>query len=514
MPRGKDSKDSKDSAQAEIEVFSKSLNAWVPAKVWLFASAGKITVTYTINGRRCRKHLDPWTQQIRSLGELQEMDPDSNLAEMEEMDFVGDTLPSWEVDEEADPEFSFTHLFDALFCEMPMNATLKSAMNAAAQKQEIYCNTLQHEASRNFALSKVSEAEASFAEFDELFEDFEDADFQKSIRNSLRLSLHMEAPKLRLWKGRPMAMDVVQGRESPNCGLLVAMAAIADHHDGYLVRQLFPQFQDSDSDRSDSNGDPTLNSSGCYVVSLFLHTKNSNLEKFKKHHPSLKSGQDRVILDTTSRSETLTRGSWRSIVIDDKLPMDSMGRLENCQFTTNNVWPCLLEKAFAKACGSYSQTSYVRLADALVMLTGQSTFQIDLTELFQKEKRQLWKDLGEYQKSGILMTAAIYDLAPFFDTGSRGSTTGNGLQRNHAYTILETMSIILDLTGEVLSLVKLRDPHGRTTYTGSWCPRWPRWPASLRQKIHGNDRGVFCMTWQDFLATFHEVNICKVGDRC
>ena len=124
MPRDKDS------AQAEIEVFSKSLNAWVPGKVWLFASAGKITVTYAVNGHRCRKHLYPWTQQIRSVGE---MDPDSAVLDMEDMqqevEVVGDMLPSW--GEEADPEFSFTHLWDALFCEMPMNATLKNAMQAA-----------------------------------------------------------------------------------------------------------------------------------------------------------------------------------------------------------------------------------------------------------------------------------------------------------------------------------------------------------------------------------------------
>ena len=74
--------------------------------------------------------------------------------------------------------------------------------------------------------------------------DMQDADFQQSIGSFIRLVLHMEAPSLRLWCDRPMALDVVQGRESPNCGLLVAMAAIADHHDGYLVRQLFPQFQD------------------------------------------------------------------------------------------------------------------------------------------------------------------------------------------------------------------------------------------------------------------------------
>ena len=498
MPRGNES------AEAEIEVFSKSLNAWVPGKVWLFASAGKITVTYMVNGQRCRKHLEPWTQMIRSVAQLQEMDPDSNLAQ--EARVLGNTLPSWgEEEEEFDPEFSLTHMFDALFCEMPMNATLKTAMQAAARKQEDFCSRA-HEKSTAYASAQLSAAEARFSESGKFFEDQQDVDFLGSIGSSIRLVLHMEAENLKLWCDRPMAVDVVQGRESPNCGLLVAMAAIADHHDGYLVRQLFPQYQQEDQE------DPSLSPSGCYVVSLFLHTKNQNLETFKKHHPSLKAGQNRVILDTTSRSQTLTKGSWRRIVIDDALPIDSMGRLENCQFSRNRVWPCLLEKAFAKVCGSYRKTSYVGLAEALVMLTGQSTFQVDVKELFQKEKRQLWKDLSEYQQAGILMTGAIYDDSALF--GETDCMTANGLRRNHAYTVLETMSIILDQTGEVLSLVKLRDPHGRTKYTGQWNPGCPRWPASLRQKIHGNDRGVFCMTWQDFLATFHEINICKVGDRC
>ena len=44
---------------------------WVPGHVCLLAAAGKLTVTYVVDGYTCRKHLDPWSEQIR-LTELPE----------------------------------------------------------------------------------------------------------------------------------------------------------------------------------------------------------------------------------------------------------------------------------------------------------------------------------------------------------------------------------------------------------------------------------------------------------
>ena len=56
-----------------------------------------------------------------------------------------------------------------------------------------------------------------------------------------------------------------------------------------------------------------------------------------------------------------TRGSWRTIVVDDLVPVDSNGpracRPGDSRATA--LWPSIIEKAFAKACGSYEKMDFV-----------------------------------------------------------------------------------------------------------------------------------------------------------
>eukprot|EP00438_Fugacium_kawagutii_P025087 Skav212959 [mRNA] locus=scaffold3901:57897:63470:- [translate_table: standard] len=122
-----------------------------------------------------------------------------------------------------------------------------------------------------------------------------------------------------------------------------------------------------------------------------------------------------------------TRGSWRTVVVDDRVPADVWPRA--CR-PRGALWPSVLEKAFAKACGGYEQMDFVDLTDALVILTGQSTFRIELARLeasahkkllaaLQQQRNfclpwafvvlgsRLFKDLCEYKRRGILVTAGI-----------------------------------------------------------------------------------------------------------
>ena len=91
-------------SEADVEVFSRSANAWLPGSVSLLAAPGKITVCYFLQarggndtavyfsekirigqGKKCRKHLSPFTQMIRveHIESEEEADPDLSFHQAE-----------------------------------------------------------------------------------------------------------------------------------------------------------------------------------------------------------------------------------------------------------------------------------------------------------------------------------------------------------------------------------------------------------------------------------------------
>ena len=55
-----------------------------------------------------------------------------------------------------------------------------------------------------------------------------------------------------------------------------------------------------------------------------------------------------------------TRGSWRTVVVDDVVPADCnrLGWPRACR-PNGPLWPSVIEKAFAKACGGYEKMDFV-----------------------------------------------------------------------------------------------------------------------------------------------------------
>ncbi|KAI1895884.1 hypothetical protein AGOR_G00111350 [Albula goreensis] len=71
-------------------------------------------------------------------------------------------------------------------------------------------------------------------------------------------------------------------------------------------------------------------------------------------------------------------GKWYDVVIDDKLPMLDGRFIFVHSKTPNEFWPALLEKAYAKVCGSYSDMNSGNVSEALMDFTGgiHMTFQL------------------------------------------------------------------------------------------------------------------------------------------
>lgn len=104
-------------------------------------------------------------------------------------------------------------------------------------------------------------------------------------------------------------------------------------------------------------------------------------------------------------------GRWQTVTIDDKLPVTSKPRREELAFSAKlaysrcgsvatgkqQMWVSLLEKAYAKAHGSYQSISGGEIAEALHDLTGAPTLSIDFSS-DQFSSESLWQRLLYYKR--------------------------------------------------------------------------------------------------------------------
>ena len=178
-------------------------------------------------------------------------------------------------------------------------------------------------------------------------------------------------------------------------------------------------------------------------------------------------------------------GQWQPILIDDRLPCTKDARRPEHVFDTglafsraanSQLWVCLLEKAYAKAHGSYKAISGGHIAEALLDLTGAPTFTINFDEdHFNLDK--LWCARNSPVRTllccALLMRCAgggRTQLVYFKSQGfPMGCATGGGdamlkevgLCGSHAYSILECREVTSATapTGTV-RLLRIRNPHG------------------------------------------------------
>ncbi|KAL1801521.1 hypothetical protein ACET3X_001863 [Alternaria dauci] len=153
----------------------------------------------------------------------------------------------------------------------------------------------------------------------------------------------------------------------------------------------------------------------------------------------------------------------------------------------NETWLPLLEKAFAKAHGDYSAIDGGFVGEGIEDLTGGVTSEVFATDILDKDK--FWREeLMNVNKTFL------------FGCGQMGGIYGarKGIQEKHAYSIMEAREI------DGQRLLKLRNPWGRTEWTGSWSDgseEWtPEWMKKLDHKF--GDDGVFWISYKDLLRTY------------
>ena len=213
-------------------------------------------------------------------------------------------------------------------------------------------------------------------------------------------------------------------------------------------------------------------------------------------------------------------GIWQDIVLDDYVPCTKYSKKPAFNRSkSNELWVILLEKAWAKIHGGYMNIAAGLTREALRDLTGASA----ITYFTKRHREELWERLVQANFNKHIMTAGSDDLS----NGSDALVEKIGIAGSHAYSLLEVYEFeIIDNGYKVLTpeeskegmnierVVKLRNPWGKGEWKGAWSDDSDLWTDELKEEIGFVNQldGVFCMSWNDFLRYYSDVQICYYHD--
>ncbi|OMJ73061.1 hypothetical protein SteCoe_28338 [Stentor coeruleus] len=218
--------------------------------------------------------------------------------------------------------------------------------------------------------------------------------------------------------------------------------------------------------------------------------------------------------------------AWRWVIIDDRLPVFDVEGCEpqyvfgHCK-QLNEIWVCLIEKAYAKLYGCYEALNGGLIDDGLVDLTGYTAEKTKIDCKTPVDADNLWVKLIKYKTDKCLMGCSIDSEGIESDVVVDGEMTG--LLARHAYAIIDVFEIDdPEAIKKRHRLVRLRNPWGQKEWNGKWSDgsdEFKKHMVKLQIKLKelgsdedynpldGND-GTFLMCFRDWRNLYHNLYAC------
>jgi len=213
-------------------------------------------------------------------------------------------------------------------------------------------------------------------------------------------------------------------------------------------------------------------------------------------------------------------GHWEMVWVDRNFPCYRPARAAHAGrwrlvFAScadpKEIWPLVVEKAYAKLHGNYEALTGGRIIEALCALTGGQGGALNLQAPLCSKERVI----TVLRRTAELSAAGTR----FVGAGSLqhlDEAQAMGIVSAHAYTVLG----MYEDKQHGLTLVKLRNPWNHGEWRGEWGDGSPSWRTTVGRdaaKATGytsSDDGEFWMLIDDFLLRFQTLDICDVSPEC
>ncbi|XP_035480725.2 calpain-9 [Scophthalmus maximus] len=199
-------------------------------------------------------------------------------------------------------------------------------------------------------------------------------------------------------------------------------------------------------------------------------------------------------------------GMWLDVVIDDHLPTLDHQLLSVHSNGVNEFWVPLLEKAYAKVCGSYADMNIGIPSEACKDFTGGVNMSYGLGEAHREgHDDDLWLSLTRASGCKSMICCGTPPAGETF----ANTVAHTGLVDAHAYSVTGVTEV--EYNGSKVKLVRILNPWGEQEWTGKWSDRSGMWkkvsPTDQEKHFNRND-GEFWMELEDFCHNFNMVSMC------
>ncbi|XP_041864684.1 calpain-1 catalytic subunit-like isoform X1 [Melanotaenia boesemani] len=199
-------------------------------------------------------------------------------------------------------------------------------------------------------------------------------------------------------------------------------------------------------------------------------------------------------------------GKWVDVVIDDYLPILNSQLLFVHSKCGNEFWASLLEKAYAKVCGSYADLNAGLPPEACKDFSGGVNMTYKLKEVhYPGHDQELWLLLSRATGCKSLICCGTAQG----ENKLNNTVAHTGLVDTHAYSVTAVTEV--EYYGSKVKLVRIMNPWGKQEWNGKWSDSsdlWNKVSPADREKCFNRNDGEFWMELEDFCYYFAILSIC------